>query len=83
MLNDIIWQFFPDKTLVVTINTTLPSHSQLPIKTNVTVTYNLSNTTTVKINDINYQISNSNNILILDSDSSADGKRIKFVKIEI
>ena len=82
--NDIIWQFMPQNTLKVTINTTtIPSNSQLPYTTTTSVTYQLTESTKVVIKDVAYQISTANNKLILDADSSSDGKRITFDKIEI
>lgn len=81
--NDIIWQFMPDQSLKVTINTTIPANSQLPFTSNTTVTYHLINDESVKIGDITYEISLTENKLILDSDSSSDGKRITFDIIQI
>ncbi|MGC4129180.1 MAG: hypothetical protein QM564_06350 [Bergeyella sp.] len=81
--NDIIWQFMSKNTLKVTINTTIPSNSQLPYTTSTSVTYQLINDSKVTVNEITYQISISENKLILDSDSSSDGKKITFDKIEI
>lgn len=82
--NDIIWQFMPKNSLKVTINTTnIPSNSQLPYTSTVSVTYQLNESNKVIINNVVYQISITDNKLILDADSSSDGKRITFDKIEI
>ena len=81
--NDVIWQFMPDKSLVVKINTTLLANSQLPFVASTTATYTLVNDEKVTINEITYQISFTENKLILNADASADGKLITFDKIEI
>lgn len=81
--NDIIWQFNSNNTVTVTINTTLQSNSGVPITTNSNVTYNLVNNTKVTIQTIEYNVTIQNNKLILDTDASADGKRIEFDKIQI
>jgi hypothetical protein len=81
--NDIIWQFNSNNTLTVTINATLQSNSGVPITSNSNVTYSLVNSTSVTIQNVLYNLSIQNNKLILDTNPSADGKRIEFDKIEI
>lgn len=80
--NSIVWQFRTDNKLVVAVNTTLPSNSQVPIKTSSTNVYNLIDNSTVVIEQRTYKITISNNQLTLDENSASDGQRIIFNKIE-
>ena len=79
--NDIIWQFYQNNTVAVTINIALPITSGVPIKTNTMVFYNLVNNETVTIENVVYNISFQYNKLILDNNSASDGTRLEFDKI--
>ena len=81
--NDIIWQFNTNNSVTVSINTTLQSNSGVPITTNSNVSYSLVNNNNLIIQGQVYKITIQNNKLILDTNPSADGKRIEFDKIDI
>lgn len=78
--NEIIWKFSNNNTLNVTINTSLPVNSKIPVLTTSQYNYNLiSGNLTFSTKTFPILI-NLNN-LIFDKGSSSDGERIVFVKM--
>ena len=80
--NDVIYKFNSNNNVVVTINTTLPANTRLPIQTNSSLYYSLQDNLTLSILNNTYKaITQNGNKLTLDQNSAADGPSLIFDKI--
>ncbi len=74
---EIVWEFNKYDELIVTINTTLPSDSELPVKQNGTYPY-VASKEVISIGGTQYAVSREAGILKLDHNAAADGTLLVF-----
>ena len=78
---EIIWEFNKYDELIVTINTTLPGSSQLPIKSEG-IYYFIGSDYAININNYQYAAEVIQDTLLLTHNPDTGGSLLKFIRVE-